>query len=72
MANTMKERLLLSHTENFHTRKIRNNIDHPKMILRIYDILRGIKEFFANMVHKQEIIKLQEVLKKQDLAVTIS
>lgn len=42
------------------------------MILRIYDILRGIKEFFANMVHKQEIIKRQEVLKKQDLAVTIS
>lgn len=42
------------------------------MTLRIHNIIRGIKEFFANMLYEQEIIKQQQVLKKQDLAVMIS
>lgn len=42
------------------------------MALRIFNFTREIKELFANMIYEQEIIKLQEVLRKQDLAVTTS
>lgn len=48
------------------------NINNPKIVLRIFNITREIKELFANMIYEQEIIKLQEVLRKQDLAVTTS
>lgn len=46
------------------------NINNSKMALRIFNFTREIKELFANMIYEQEIIKLQEVLRKQDLAVT--
>ena len=40
------------------------NINNPKMILRICGITRGVMEIFANEIYNEEIVKLQEVLRK--------